>query len=376
VIALRALSAVVISGLLALCSPVLAHPPGLSSAEVIVDPDGLRAIVTFALQDIEALLPLDSDLDAEVSPEELEEAKTKLAPLAARALKIVTDGREVRPSAPGRISYDDKNNLYFHLTFEGPARSRIRVHSTLLPSLPKGHRQFLSIKAAGGRVLGEKMLDAKEDFVTLALPGRGTPPSGTEEVKRNSADHPPNIFLAFLRLGVEHILTGYDHLLFLFALLVVAQGLWSSIKIITAFTVAHSLTLALATFNIVMIPGAIVEPLIAATIIYVGLENLLRRTPPKGRWWLTFLFGLVHGFGFARVLRELGVASDGMGVAVPLLSFNLGVELGQIAVAAILLPLMARMRTTPVFTRRWVPACSALVVLAGGYWLVERTWMS
>lgn len=373
---MRALSAVVISSLLAFCSPILAHPPGLSSAEVAIGPDGVKALLTFSVQDIESLMPLDRDLDAEVSADELEEAKTKLAPLAARALAITADGDPALPSVPARVSYDDKNNVHFHLAFRGGVESRIRTQSALLGLLPQGHRQFLSIKDADGRMLSEKMLDASEDFVSVALPGEENTLSSTEGTKPKSAERKSNTFLAFLRLGIEHILTGYDHLLFLFALLVVAPGLWFSVKIITAFTLAHSITLALAIFDLVQIPAEIVEPLIAATIIYVGVENLLRRAPPEGRWLLAFVFGLVHGFGFAGVLRELGVASGETGVMVPLLSFNLGVELGQLAVAVVLLPLIGRLRTKPMFTLRWVPACSVLVVLAGGYWLVERTWTS
>ena len=107
--------------------------------------------------------------------------------------------------------------------------------------------------------------------------------------------------------------------------------------------------------------------------MYVGVENLVRREAPPGRWFLTFLFGLVHGFGFAGVLRELGVGSGALGIALPLFSFNLGVDLGQLAVAACLLPLLAWLRARPAFALRWMPLTSLLVVIAGGYWLTVRT---
>jgi hydrogenase/urease accessory protein HupE len=115
-----------------------------------------------------------------------------------------------------------------------------------------------------------------------------------------------------------------------------------------------------------------VEPLIAASIVYVGVENLVQRGAPKGRWLLTFTFGLVHGFGFASVLRELGVASGTSGIVVPLVSFNLGVEVGQIAVAALVLPVVWKLKRRPSFIPRYVPACSILIALAGGCWLIER----
>lgn len=184
----------------------------------------------------------------------------------------------------------------------------------------------------------------------------------------------PSVFAAFLRLGVEHIWTGYDHLLFLFGLLVVCVSFRSSVAIISCFTLAHSLTLALATLDLVNLPSRYTEPLIAASIVYVGVENLVRRgAEPRGRWALTFLFGLIHGFGFASVLRELGVGQGGSELALPLFTFNLGVELGQIAIAAAVLPVIWQARKNEKFRRRGVPALSAVVALAGLYWLLERT---
>jgi hydrogenase/urease accessory protein HupE len=181
-------------------------------------------------------------------------------------------------------------------------------------------------------------------------------------------------FAGFLKLGVEHILTGYDHLLFLFALLIVTRNFMSALQVITCFTLAHSITLGVAAFDLVQVSSRIVEPLIAVTIIYVGVENIWKHGDPHGRWLLTFAFGLIHGFGFASVLREMGVGAQAGGVAMPLLAFNLGVELGQIAVAAVLLPLIWKLRTKLVFVQRWGPACSVLVALAGAYWFFQRVW--
>ena len=181
-------------------------------------------------------------------------------------------------------------------------------------------------------------------------------------------------FRSFVLLGVEHIGTGYDHLLFLFALLVVTRSFRSALVVITAFTLAHSITLARATFNLVQLPAKYTEPLIAATIVYVGVENLARRGDPHGRWMLTFAFGLIHGFGFASVLRDMGVGARAGGAAMPLFSFNLGVELGQIAVAAIMLPIIWQLRKREFFVQRGGPACSVIVALAGTYWFVQRVW--
>ena len=328
--------------------------------------------MTFALQDAEAVTRLDEDMDAEVSAEEMLRGETTLVAVMDEALVIYLDGRPAEHTPPV-IDIDDKNNVHIRWEFKGKATSEISFHSTLLASLPKGHRQFFSIKDAAGGVVGEKMLNAQADSLVLAMTeGTVTAQPGTAV---GSEEGQPNTFWDFFKLGVEHILTGYDHLLFLFALLVVTRDFWSSFQIITCFTIAHSITLGVATFDLVQIPAAIVEPLIAATIVYVGVENLIREEP-KGRWLLTSAFGLVHGFGFASVLRDLGVASGKSSIAVPLFSFNLGVEIGQITVAAIVLPFIWKLRAWPFFVKRWVPACSMLVVVAGGYWLLQRTIMA
>jgi hypothetical protein len=126
--------------------------------------------------------------------------------------------------------------------------------------------------------------------------------------------------------------------------------------------------------RLVPFSSRIVEPLIAASIVYVGIENLARGDEPKGRWLLTFAFGLIHGFGFASALRELGVGANGGAIIVPLFSFNLGVEAGQMAVAGLFLPIIWKLQKNPSFLLRWVPACSTAVVLLGAFWFVQRVW--
>jgi hypothetical protein len=145
------------------------------------------------------------------------------------------------------------------------------------------------------------------------------------------------------------------------------------VQTVTAFTVAHSLTLAAAVLGFARAPAAVVEPLIAASIVYVGVENLVR-ADGGSRWKLTFVFGLVHGFGFAGALRELGVAGTSLQTLQTLGSFNLGVEAGQVAAAAILWPVVRSLRAARLERFRLVPTCSMLVVLAGAYWLLERVF--
>jgi hydrogenase/urease accessory protein HupE len=179
-------------------------------------------------------------------------------------------------------------------------------------------------------------------------------------------------FAAFLKLGIEHILLGLDHLLFLAGLLLVSRSWRSIVTVVTSFTVAHSLTLVLATLNLVSLPSRWSEPLIAASILWVGMENILRKGEKQSRWAVAFFFGLVHGFGFANVLRDLGLGKGGQGIALPLFSFNLGVEVGQLAVAAIAVPLFWKLAESPHFGSRWRPVLSGFVAAAGAFWLVER----
>lgn len=174
---------------------------------------------------------------------------------------------------------------------------------------------------------------------------------------------------SFFWLGVEHILTGYDHLLFLLVLVLGGGGLWSMIKIITAFTVAHSVTLALAVLGIVTLPDRLVEAAIALSIAYVAAENLLARQALSQRWMVSLVFGLVHGFGFASVLRELGLPAEHL--ALSLGAFNLGVEAGQAAVALPLVWLLVRMRDRP-WEPRLAAAVSAIVLAVGLALFVER----
>lgn len=333
---------------------IFAHAPGLSSTEIVLNQTGVDITVTFALQDIEALSPMDSDGDAQVSPDEYENAKPAIAALVANTLQLTLNENKTSPIAAGDVAFDDKNNAHITLHY-APAAAHLKIEALLLHQLPAGHKQYFTIKNEKGESVSEKMLTQADNTIDLTI----------------NAPHSA-MFKDFLLLGIEHILTGYDHLLFLFALLMVTRNFWSAVGIITFFTLAHSITLGLAGLGVVTLPSTVVEPLIAATIVYVGLENLISKAP-KGRRLLTFSFGLVHGFGFASVLEEMGIRSIETGILVPLFSFNLGVEVGQILVTSLVLPLIWWLHTKPLIERYFVPVCSILVSCAGLYWLVERT---
>jgi hydrogenase/urease accessory protein HupE len=312
-----------------------AHDPGLSVVEVRVLADRIVAEVSFA----------PADLDG-------------VQQSAATFLALYDNQRKLELRSYTRSS-PDQNSVHFVFEFPKANASELRISAPVLATLPRGHKQFCSVYDHDKRLLAERMLSADATDLTVDL-------RSTLAYNRSA--------LAFLVLGIEHILTGYDHLAFLLALLLAGDSLRRNAKIITSFTVAHSLTLALATLGLVNVPPALVEPVIAASVVFVGLENLFGRRL-AARWLVTFGFGLVHGLGFASVLQELGIGRLGALAIVPLLSFNLGVELAQIAIAALVLPLVWKLKERPVFTLRHVPALSLLITFAGVYWFIARTLM-
>lgn len=174
----------------------------------------------------------------------------------------------------------------------------------------------------------------------------------------------------FITLGIEHILTGYDHIAFLLALIVIGLSFKEVLKIITAFTVAHSITLLLAALQIVRLDSRFVESTIALSICYVAVENLLKKKV-NYRWIITFVFGLVHGFGFASALQELIVGKSNLLLSV--LSFNAGVELGQLMIVCVMLPLLY------LITKKIKPSivtagASVSIFILGFAWFIERVF--
>ncbi|NQX59873.1 HupE/UreJ family protein [Paenibacillus qinlingensis] len=175
-------------------------------------------------------------------------------------------------------------------------------------------------------------------------------------------------WFSFLKLGMSHIWGGYDHLLFLFSLLIARQTLKQYATMITAFTIAHSCTLTLTVLGIINVPPMIVEPAIALSICYVAFDNI-RRPSVSHRWVLTFLFGLIHGMGFADILKEMNIPRSEL--AVDLISFNLGIETVQIIIVGLLVPLLYVMHRYK-YARRIVVASSSVALILGAIWLLKR----
>ena len=185
-------------------------------------------------------------------------------------------------------------------------------------------------------------------------------------------------FVRYLVSGIEHIAIGYDHIAFLLAVIVLGRRFWPLFKVVTAFTIAHSITLTVAVLGIVTLPSRLVETLIAATIVYVAAENFFVKDI-RHRWWLTFTFGLIHGFGFASVLRDYGLPENALALA--LASFNIGVEIGQLLIVfAAIIVWQAGFRIAAAFgvqitdrrVRQVSLVISGAVLIAGLYWLGQR----
>jgi len=330
---------------------VSAHPPGLSSIDLAEQQGGgFELLLTMSRFDAEIIEPMDADRDGRISQRELDDARADLEALPARIIELKIDGI----TASGRcekIWADDKDNVLLRVSYPGSSGKHITLRSNIFDRLPGGHRQLTRLYASGqDEAVATDTLTQGHRVFDSKIPGSR---------------------LAFLILGIEHILTGYDHLLFLFGLLVIGIGFRDAALIITSFTVAHSITLALATYDIVRLSGDIVEPLIALSIVYVGIENVLKKET-RYRWALTFVFGLVHGLGFASVLRDLGIG-DSAGDGWIVLLFNLGVELGQLAIACLVLPFIWKVLQPRESFRHISTALSVLVALLGLYWFIERT---
>lgn len=180
----------------------------------------------------------------------------------------------------------------------------------------------------------------------------------------------------YLKLGFTHIIpTGADHILFVVGLCLLSTNVKTILWQATAFTVAHSITLALSMKNIVMAPGAIVEPIISLSIMFVAVENMLVKKLSPWRILVVFLFGLIHGMGFASALNEIGLPPGKFFTSV--IAFNAGVELGQIAViAAVFLLLIKPYRNRPWYRRNVVYGISVIIALIAFYWTIERVFFS
>ncbi|MGD9879391.1 MAG: HupE/UreJ family protein [Reyranella sp.] len=262
------------------------------------------------------------------------------------------DGEACQPGAVAIRTAGAADKVALEMTLACPRSIGVLAIRDEWPDLMGAHFQtVLSVRIPGRRSFELVFLEARRT-ATLDL----TAPVNTG-------------WVSFIAMGAEHIVGGIDHLLFLVALLALSRGFWPTVTIVTAFTVAHSVTLSLAVLGLVDVPSRIVEPLIAASIVWVALENVLAPSGAGRRWLVAALFGLVHGLGFASALSELGLPPAAMVRA--LIGFNVGVELGQLAFIVVVLPPLA-WASRPERLPRLPKILSIVVALVGAVWFVER----
>jgi hypothetical protein len=316
-------------------APSNAHTVGVSRGEYRQVPAGLELSLAFARSEL-APLGIESRVVDHIDvrtrePCSAERARTKL---------LERDGVEI--------------GAFFRCRSPGPIHVSI---APLLRELGRGHRHEATTLPSRASTL---LFEGESELVVETTE---PPPGAVPKEPRSSS------LIGFVRLGIEHILTGYDHLVFLLGLVVVGLGTKRTILVASAFTLAHSLTLAASTLGAWTPPSSIVEPAIALSIAYVGIENLVSKSHER-RAWLAFGFGLIHGFGFASVLSD--TEFRGTELALALAGFNAGVELGQLLVLALLLPLIALASARPAFARYGMRAVSAGVAAMGALWFVVR----
>ncbi|MSP56575.1 MAG: HupE/UreJ family protein [Myxococcales bacterium] len=320
---------------LSLVSLANAHRPGLSYARI----DAESLTITIAAPELAEKFPLT----------DLQESRLLIAELTVDRVRVDLGGPCTIEEPV--ITAVEGDGVEVRSALVCPGGERGLYDAGFLSEMEPGHRHY--VEAFGESIAVADIKNQQVEFTSHT----GQPGQGGGEVA-----------LRFGALGVEHIWTGYDHLLFLLALLITAPSVRAMFFIITGFTVAHSITLSMAALGLVHIPTAIVEPAIALSIAFVGIENYWR-PPPRRRVVVTFLLGLIHGFGFAGLLIELGLPGDALALA--LLSFNGGVELGQAVVVAVAMPILLGLRRF-VWWEHAVPVISGLVALMGLGWFVER----
>jgi hydrogenase/urease accessory protein HupE len=337
-------------------APASAHPVPFSYLDVEVSDEAVEGHLRAHLTDLAPVVGL-TDPEALLQPGAIETHRAALQRYIASRIDYA-DNAFARAEWGAISVVDDNEALEFTYRIPGEPKAALEIDTDLFPRDPS-HQTFVNVYEAG---------DIRQQFIFSAS-------SEPKTYYRGTTAGAVEVMKTFVPSGVHHILIGPDHLLFLFALLLLGGGWRQLLLIVTAFTVGHSVTLSLAALDIVNPPGWLVEPAIALSIVVVGVDNLLQS---KGegrdlRAWVALVFGLVHGFGFANVLREFGLPQEALGWS--LFSFNVGVELGQLAVVLVVASALALMRKRfPAANRPVVLIGSGLVIAAGAYWFVERVF--
>jgi len=352
--------------------PVQAHKP--SDSYLMLRPEGERieAQWDIALRDLDYAIGLDSDNNGEITWGELRARHDAVAAYALAHLKLRTEGVDCPPRVTGHLVDQHSDGAYAVLRFVAycPHRvSRLEATYSLFFDLDPQHKGLLRLDLPAGMGTTTAIFSPQQPTQRFEL-------AGGSKLQQ---------FFDYLGNGVWHIWIGFDHILFLLSLLLPAvahysrrswqplesfkPAFWDVLRIVTAFTVAHSITLSLAALGVIQLPSRLVESAIALSVVLAAANNVFPLVRGR-RWVVAFFFGLIHGFGFASVLADLGLPRDALVLA--LVGFNVGVEIGQLAIVSAFLPLAFALRRT-LFYRRVVMLGGSIAIMGvAGIWLAER----
>jgi len=337
------------------------HATQLSSSRVEVRGNTLSVLLELNARDVEAAL--NTTLlgpNREVVTDALSGVEAALSTYLAAHTRVSSGAAPCAPRMTGVRPKAEHVLVQMEWTCPPPAR-QLAYQVTLFQEVDPAARHMVT---ASGDVKRMALLSVSANSVSLSdVRPRGDAGASLGEV----------LWRYFLA-GVEHIAIGYDHIAFLIAVILWGRRLWPLVGVVTAFTVAHTITLSLAVLDVVQLPSRLVETLIALSIVYVAAENFFVRDLRR-RAWITFAFGLIHGFGFASALRDYGLPQDAVPAA--LAAFNVGVEVGQIIIVVLALVAMRALERLlgtryPGFLRTYPYVVSAGVLLLGLYWTGER----
>ncbi len=353
-------------------SPVYAHKPSDSYLAIAVKENYIQGQLDIALRDLEYAIGLDENANNEITWQEVLNKQQETNAYAFARLQI-NNNQNACPITPQKTLIDHHTDgAYVVIKFDASCKEAIdelNLNYTLFADIDPSHRSLLK-------------LDYKNTTKTSIF--------GPENAKQSFILETPNHLTEFKNYVVEgiwHIWIGYDHVMFLISLLlpavlVLKANIWQPstsfkstfievLKVVTAFTVAHSITLTLATLQVISLPSRWVEAAIAASVVIAALNNLFPKIL-KHRWMAAFAFGLIHGFGFATVLADLGLQNTTLILA--LVGFNIGVEIGQIGILSVYLPISFALRKTWFYKTVFLYASSIIIISIASIWFVERAF--
>lgn len=334
-----------------------AHPVPFSYLDVRVVPGAIELTLVAHIFDVAHELGIDPP-DQVLDPSILSPKSGEILVLLQKRLQIAADGHSLAEgvwSAPEPLP--DRQSVRWHARYlVATTPGAVTVTATLFPYDP-AHQTFVNFYE-GEALTSQAIIDRSHPQLELFAGDR----QGVLAVVRK-----------FVPAGIHHILIGPDHLLFLVGLLLLGGSIRRLLLVVSAFTAAHSITLSLAALNLVTPPARLIEPAIALSIVYVGVDNLMVGRGRDVRAWIAFAFGFIHGFGFASVLREMNLPTRALGWS--LFSFNLGVEIGQLLVVVVVASaLMALRSRNEAAGRRLAYAGSLAVIVMGAFWFIQRVF--